>query len=229
MKKYKILILFAICFIFMKQVDAFIFYLPLKDKIIFLDAGHGSPDPGSIYINIYEKDINLAIVYKLKEELIKQGATVYLTRENDKDLAGNGDPQRKRSDLYKRVKMINNSNPDLYLSIHLNSSINTSYHGAQSFYYPINDENKKIAKTFQKIFNERINVSVRDKNVKKITDLYMYKIVRKPGILIEVGFLSNANERKLLQQEDYQTRLAQLMTTAAIDYFENKKIMNKTK
>ena len=73
----------------------------------------------------------------------KEGATVYLTRSGDYDLASTT-YYRKRSDLGNRARMINNSNCDLYLSIHLNSSLNSTWNGAQVFYDDINPKNKEL-------------------------------------------------------------------------------------
>ena len=70
--------------------------LPLTGKIIYIDPGHGGIDPGSIYKNIYEKDINLSICLKLKKELEKSGAQVYLTRDGDYDLSTPNTSTRKK-------------------------------------------------------------------------------------------------------------------------------------
>lgn len=83
------------------------------------------------------------------------GAIVYLTRDGDYDLSNPKSSLRKRTDLYNRAQAINNSNADIYLSIHLNASKSTSWQGAQAFYDDINEENKKIAETFQ---NTLINI-----------------------------------------------------------------------
>lgn len=221
MKRHELIIVgIMICSIFLiSNISALIIDMPLKDKVIYLDAGHGGIDPGSLYKDIYEKDINLAIVLSLKEELEIRGATVHLTRENDDNLVDTSIKERKRSDLYKRVTMINKSGADMYLSIHLNSSLNTSLNGAQAFYSNINNENVEIARTMQKVFNKRINVSVKDKEITKITDLYMYKIIKVPGILIEAGFISNPSERKLLNTEEYQKKLAILISDTVVKYY----------
>ena len=121
MNKYKYLII--ICFFVfsfsISKVYANILDLPLLGKTIYLDAGHGGKDAGAIVNNLKEKDINLIIVKKLEKELNSKGAVVYLTRNDDYDLASTT-VGRKRSDLYNRAKLINNSNSDIYISIHLN-------------------------------------------------------------------------------------------------------------
>ena len=110
------------------------FNLPLMGKVIYIDPGHGGLDPGSIYQNIYEKDINLEICAVLKTELEQQGAIVYMTRYGDYDLSYINTGARKRSDLNNRAKIINESNADMYISIHLNSVSSKTWHGAQVFY-----------------------------------------------------------------------------------------------
>ena len=89
--------------------------LPLAGKVIVLDAGHGGLDPGTTYKNIYEKDINLAIVLHLKKHLEKYGAYVILTRDSDNDLSKNAKVNRKKKDFDNRIKIINEDSIDLYL------------------------------------------------------------------------------------------------------------------
>ena len=171
MYKIKMIILFLICVLLFGQVNAYVAEYPLIGKIVYLDAGHGGVDPGAFYENVYEKDINLEITLKLRDNLEKLGATVYLTRNDDYDLSNPNANLRKRSDLGNRAKMINDSNANLYLSIHLNSMANTKWSGAQVFYDDINEKNIDIANKFQKYFNKYLN---SDRKVSEINNLYMY-------------------------------------------------------
>ena len=116
--------------------------LPLLGKIIYLDPGHGGIDGGAEYKDIYEKNINLSISLKLEEQLGKLGAIVYLTRNGDYDLSVPNTIHRKRSDLSRRSNIINSSNCDLFLSIHLNSEITGTWRGPQVFYDDNNENNK---------------------------------------------------------------------------------------
>ena len=84
MKKYFIFVLISFLFFEMLLVNA---KKPVINKIVVIDPGHGGLDPGTIYQDIYEKDINLILCKKLQESLIKNGAMVYLTRNTDKDLS----------------------------------------------------------------------------------------------------------------------------------------------
>ena len=117
--------------------------LKLIGKVIYLDPGHGGADPGTIYKDIYEKDINLEICLKLQKVLEQEGAIVYLTRYGDYDLSNNS-YSRKKSDLNNRAKIINKSGADIYISIHLNSISSSTWRGAQVFYDDINPQNKEI-------------------------------------------------------------------------------------
>lgn len=216
MYKLKMLLVFLLLVCVFDKVDAFIKEAPLIGRVIYLDAGHGGKDPGAYYKDVYEEDINLSITLKVKEKLEKLGAVIYLTRNDDYDLSNPGASLRKRSDLGNRAKMINESDADIYLSIHLNASINSSWKGAQVFYDDINKKNESIAKLFQEEFNKNLNSS---REIKEISTLYMYKNITKPGVLLEVGFISNANDRYKLKKEDYQDRIANVIANALIKYF----------
>lgn len=214
MYKIKMIILFLICVLLFGQVNAYVAEYPLIGKIVYLDAGHGGVDPGAFYENVYEKDINLEITLKLRDNLEKLGATVYLTRNDDYDLSNPNANLRKRSDLGNRAKMINDSNANLYLSIHLNSMVNTKWRGAQVFYDDINEKNIDIANKFQKYFNKYLN---SDRKVSEINNLYMYKNINIPGVLLELGFISNSNDRKNLLNDKYKNHIVKVISNCLID------------
>ena len=190
--------------------------LQLFGKVIYLDPGHGGPDPGAVWENIYESDINLQISLVIEKELEKNGAIVYLTRYGNYDLSANYAELRKRSDLSRRANIINRSGADIYLSIHLNSDVSTTWKGAQVFYNSINEKNEEIAKIMQEQLGKDLNSK---REYKKLNDHYLYNRVNIPGILIEVGFISNANERYLLRQKDYQKKVAKSIKDGLISYF----------
>ena len=147
-------------------VNAYINEAPLVGKVVYLDAGHGGVDPGAYYKDIYEEDINLSITLKLRDYLLTKGCTVYLTRDGDYDLSNPKARLRKRSDLSNRASLIDKSNADLYLSIHLNSSTSTAWKGAQVFYDDINKNNKDFALIFQKNFNSNLGSKREEKEIK---------------------------------------------------------------
>ncbi len=182
----------------------------LNDKIIFLDAGHGGVDKGTSYENIYEKDINLAITLKLKEELSNIGAKVILTREGDYDLSTPNATLRKRSDFDNRIKLINSYDTYLFISIHQNYYSDSSYGGAQVFY----KGNKELGTLMQEKLNNK-------RKIKKIDDgLYMYNKLKSDGLLIECGFLSNATDRNNLTKETYQLEFVKKIKDTIVEYIK---------
>ena len=218
MKKYRsfFIITLIISFLILNIIKADSSALPLFGKVIYIDPGHGGLDPGALYGGIKEKDINLEISKKLEDRLTKLGAIVYLTRNGDYDLSAIRTSNRKRSDLSRRVNMINNSKCDLFLSIHLNAEDTNTWRGAQVFYDDINISNKKLANILQKQFKYDLKTS---RKVKKVDNLYLQRRVKVPGVLIEVGFLSNANERYLLKNKSYQIKTVNSITKGLLTYF----------
>lgn len=221
MLRYKISLLFllivGICsfnFVEAKENN-----LELLGKIIYIDPGHGGIDPGAIYKDIKESEINLKISEKIKNELESLGATVYLTRYGDYDLSLPNTINRKRSDLSRRGNIINNSNCDIYVSIHLNSETSSSWHGAQVFYDDVNSENEKIAELMQEELKKSLKTT---REAKLNNDIYLSKRVKRPGVLIEVGFISNPNERYLLKQDSYQQKAASTITSGIKKYLLSK-------
>ncbi len=164
---------------------------------------------------ILEKDLNLAIGKKLEKELIKKGASVVLTRDGDYDLSNPSAERRKQSDFDNRIKLINNSKADMYLSIHINYLEDKEYKGGQVFYYKT-EENKKIALSIQKEFNKISD----EREIKKTPNIYMYQRLKVKGVLVECGFLSNYTERQNLVTEEYQERIAVAITNGVINYYK---------
>ena len=208
-----ILLLFSIIIISIFNVNASNLTFPLLGKTIYLDAGHGGVDNGATVNNVHEKDLNLQIVYKLKETLTSAGATVLLTRKDDNDISNPNALYRKKSDFDNRIKLINNSNADLYISIHQNIYQNKKYSGPQVFYVK---NNQKLAEIMQNTLNKYLNTK---RKVKTINNTYMYKLLKKKGILIECGFISNDNERYKLKTEEYQLKLSKIITEGIITYY----------
>ena len=218
MKKYHMLFFLILTLISFNLVSAnkSEYNLELLGKVIYIDPGHGGLDPGTIYKDIYEKDINLEICLKLQKVLESEGAIVYLTRYGDYDLSNNS-YSRKKSDLNNRAKIINESNADIYISIHLNSISSSTWRGAQVFYDDVNEKNKEIANLFQ----EQLKLDLKTtRSVKEISTMLMNRKITVPGILIEAGFLSNPNDRYLLKQNDYQYKICNSIRNGLIKYFK---------
>lgn len=210
-----ILIIFFICVFAVSKVNASVNNLDLLGKVIYIDAGHGGKDSGAVSNKIIEKDLNLTIAKELYNALGQRGAIVLLIRDGDYDLSSSN-YSRKRSDLYNRAKMINESKANMFISIHLNSDVNSSYRGIQLFYNSINKENKLIAEAIYSSLENNIN-NIRDN--KEYNDYYMYKNIKVPGILIECGFISNPYDNYNLRQNSYRERLINLIVDGIINYY----------
>lgn len=189
-------------------------YFPLSGRIFVIDAGHGGVDPGTVVGSIYEKDINLDISLALRDELTKLGAIVYMTREEDYDLGTPKATYRKKSDFDHRISYINKSNADYYVSIHLNYLSDASYSGVQVFYSSVNEKNEGLASSIQSYMNEKLGTS---REIKKISNsIYMYSKLTVPGVLVECGFLSNYQERLLLQDKSYIQTFAKYLAESFV-------------
>lgn len=184
-------------------------YTKGKDKItILLDAGHGGFDPGKVGVNgAKEKDINLSIAMKLKELLIQNDINVVMTREEDKGLYSEGDSNKKRTDMSKRVALINNSGALIAISIHQNSFTQEDQKGAQVFYY----SNSAIGKEYAELMQDQLKKSLQDGNrrfAKANDNYYLLKKVSCPIVIVECGYLSNYEEATMLVEDKYQDKLA---------------------
>ena len=218
MKKISfILLIFCLLILTIFKVDANNLTYPLLGKLIVIDPGHGGVDNGASHGSISEDTINLEISLKLRAELEKNGASVILTRDDDYDLSKPNALYRKKSDFDNRIKLINNSKADIYLSIHLNYYSNSKYYGPQIFYTNNFEENEVLAKFIQNEFNKNLNTK---RDIKKNSNTnYMYPKLNIKGVLIECGFLSNHQERLNLQEETYQDKLTKIIVLAIINYY----------
>ena len=149
----------------------------------------------------------------------EKGATVFLTRDGDYDLSVPYTINRKRSDLSRRSNMINRSLCDLYISIHLNADTSTTYHGAQVFYDSKVKENKKFAELIQEDLKHYLYTT---REAKEKNDMYLFHRLEKPGVLVEIGYITNPNDRYLLTQDNYQDKVANVLTNSVIRYFYRK-------
>ena len=174
-------------------------YMPITNRTIVLDAGHGGIDSGTSSDDktIFEKDINLAITLKLKELIESSGGMVILTRDDDSSLyEENGNKttrQKYNENLKNRKKIADESNADMFISIHLNYFTQSKYYGAQTFYPESNKDGKALASCIQNEFKRVVDNS-NNRVIKPRNDLYLLKDCKIPSALIECGFLSNKKE-----------------------------------
>lgn len=188
----------------------------ISEKVIFIDAGHGGDDGGTSFDGVLEKDINLEFAFTLKEVLEREGYKVFLTRDGDYDLASKASKNRKREDILKRVDLINSSNCFLYISIHANSYSSSKIHGAQVFYNSNNIDSKNLANCIQESIVQEVKNTTR--TALAIKDKYLIDNTKKIGCLIEIGFLSNEEEKKLLQSKGYKIVLSEAILLGIKEY-----------
>lgn len=198
--------------------------LPVSNKVIVIDAGHGVPDEGAESSNgTSEAETNLKIALKLQNLLEQSGATVILTRSDENaiyDMDSKTLKQKKISDLKNRVKIGNESSADIFVSIHLNKIPQQQYYGWQTFYKSGNENSIKLAKSIQTNLNE--SIQRENKRVPmKLDTVYIMKNVEIPISIVECGFLSNPEEEKLLLNDEYQNKLAWGIYAGIVDYFAN--------
>jgi N-acetylmuramoyl-L-alanine amidase len=104
----------------------------------------------------------------------------------------------------------------MFLSIHLNAYTSSTWYGAQTFYTNNNKNNIVLAEIIQKNFKKKLNTN---RNIKNINNRYLYDNLDKLGVLLEVGFITNVNERNLLIQDNYQYKISYIILESIIEYF----------
>ncbi len=188
----------------------------LLHRTIVIDPGHGGLDNGAIVKKVKEDELNLNISFALKNELESRGATVYLTRDDDHDLTNRDHHYSKQDDMYLRVRKIDSYQPDLFISIHVNTSPVSSTWGSQVFYYQKSESSKMLA---DQIHQSMLKVTGSKKNV-ETANFYVLKNTKASGVLIECGFISNPNERGQLTSKKYQEKLASSISDGIEQYLK---------
>lgn len=193
-----------------------------KEKpCVVIDAGHGGADPGKIGINgAYEKDINLQIVYKLKNFLELEDVKVILTRESDSGLYDADASNKKVQDMKRRVEVIEKAAPVLTVSIHQNSYHEEYVHGAQTFYYATSEQSKILAEKIQQVLLKE-NDPQNTRQAKANDSYYLLKKTSSPIVIVECGFLSNREEAQKLESEYYQEKTAWAIHLGILQYINS--------
>lgn len=185
---------------------------------IVLDAGHGGADPGKVGgDNILEKDLNLAIVYKLKTLFENKGFKVVLTRTDDKALVSDHSKALKVEDMRNRVALIEKIHPIMTVSIHQNSYTDPAVSGPQVFFFKNSPEGEEIAATIQATLNEQLDPP-KKRVSKSNDDYYILKKTPTPTVIVECGFLSNPEEAAKLTDDAYQNKLARAVYSGVCTY-----------
>lgn len=188
---------------------------PLGGVKIVLDAGHGGMDGGASGGDVIEKEITLAITKKVERQLTRLGAEVVLTRKTDGDVISeqpsNGqnltNRERKKQDIFLRESLVQSHEPDLFVTIHANAIPNSKWRGAQVFFHKDGHPNSELlAKAIQQTLRDTLENT--DREALSIKQVYLLKKVDAPAALVETGFISNEEERKLLATDSYQEKIA---------------------
>lgn len=196
---------------------------PLNNITIVVDPGHGGIDGGTSSKDILEKNINLSIGLKLKDVLIQRGATVIMTREIDDSLDDHIDNggSRHREDLNARLKVVNENEADIFISIHVNHTKNKNRLGPIIFYNKDREESRKLAMCMQDYLNNLSAYNKLDEYIKhSVTsgNYYTLSNITVPGVIVEMGFISNKIDRELLMDNEHQDEMVDLIARSVIAY-----------
>lgn len=200
-----------------------------QSSIIVIDAGHGGIDGGTNRVNLLEKEVNLAIAQKLKSILEGKDYAVIMTRNDDVSLddLNQSSSSRHKRDLNARASIINSSNAQLFVSIHVNSSSNSVADGSIVFYSQKFKQNETLAYCIQLALNDlTVDGERRTKYNPQIGDYYLLNHSDIPGVIIETAFISNAREKILLADDEFQTKLASAIADGIEQYLNNQKSLS---
>lgn len=188
---------------------------------VVVDAGHGGIDGGVTGkdTGVKESDINLSISRLLKGELEELGFQVTLTRKTENGLYGTTAKGFKKRDMQKRKEVIQEAKPALVISVHQNYFSSRAYRGGQVFYDGASEGGKAFAAAVQTKLNALYEGAGAKTRTEKSGDYFMLKCCESPSIIVECGFLSNAQDEALLISEGWQKRLAQSIAAGALAYF----------
>lgn len=190
--------------------------------VIIIDAGHGGEDGGAVGIDgTAEKDLNLSISLKLNEILSAMGYQTRMVRTTDTSIH-NADAdsvrERKVSDIHNRAAIMNEYENCIYVSIHQNKYSGSSIWGAQTFYSPNNEESKELAQLIQASIANNIQPDNKRVIKQSGTNIYVLYNATKPAVMVECGFVSNANELEQLKDDEYQNKMAFAISNGIINY-----------
>lgn len=195
--------------------------VPSRNYTVVIDPGHGGSDPGSIgyKTKIKESELNLKLSKILKQKLEAAGINVVLTREDENSLAQGSGKRFKKQDMEMRKELIKAIRPNMVISLHQNSYTNHSLRGAQVFYDKTSEISKEIANSIQEEF-----IKYLDHGNKSTSpgDYFMLKCTTAPSVIVECGFLSNAEDEKLLLTTEYQEKIVECIYLGIVKFLQIK-------
>lgn len=180
---------------------------------VIIDAGHGGRDAGTIGVDgAQEKEINLSIALILRDYLAVSGINTILIRDHDAEFYPEG-TDTSRSDLYNRLDFVNSIPDSVLISIHQNHFENEAEWGTQIWYSANNPESKVLADSVLSNVKELLQPDNKRENKQSDSSYYLLYKASVPSIMIECGFMSNEEENRKLQSEDYQNKIAYSILT----------------
>lgn len=187
---------------------------------IVIDAGHGGEDGGtSSKEGILEKDLNLKVAKKLEEILTSSGFNVVMTRIEDKMLYDPNEDyigRKKILDMKERVRIASQYENAIFVSIHMNAFPEEKYSGLQVYYSSNDDRSSDLAQKIQSTVHSILQPD-NNRKIKCGKDIFLLDRIKIPSVLVECGFLSNTKEAIMLQNDEYQSRLAFCIFLAICD------------
>jgi N-acetylmuramoyl-L-alanine amidase len=196
-----------------------------KSNIIVIDPGHGGIDGGTNKNGILEKEINLDIGTKLRHFLEQKGYKVIMTRDKDISLESSDSSSKSRHqrDLSTRVNTINNSNAQLFISIHVNCNLKKpSTDGAIVFYSNRYEQSKSLAYSIQRTLNNiEINKKKRTVHDPVPANYFVLNNADIPGVIVETAFISNKTEREELVKETFRVSTANAIVSGIEQYLRD--------
>ena len=187
------------------------------ERTIVIDPGHGGKDSGAVAGKIYEKDINLTVSLMLRDALVQNGYNVIMTREDDRDVG-----------LYDRPIIGNNSNADLFISIHTNASLKPQVKGLEVLYCPSYERDIKLTDQYpfaQSIHDNILALTNRPgRGIVKRPDLVVLNKTYMEAVLIEIGYMSNPEELEIVLSQSYQNLVVQGIVNGVREYLGDWKL-----
>ncbi|CAM3965576.1 N-acetylmuramoyl-L-alanine amidase [Alkalicoccus chagannorensis] len=182
----------------------------LEGRTIMIDPGHGGSDPGAVANGVVEKEINLDVSLRLEQKLQAAGAEVLMTRRGD-----------WFPSLQDRVRQANSSNADIFISVHANAAGATAARGSETFYNTTYwaGNSQTLAETLQSQMLDKLNTV--DRGVKR-ANFYVIRNTRIPSALIELGFMTNAQEAARMRTDAFREASAEALYEGIIDYYDRR-------
>lgn len=184
---------------------------------VVIDAGHGGYDGGVVGYNtgVKEAELNLELAKELEKYFRSIGIDVVMTRKNSDGLYSLGTKNKKQQDMKARAKIIEEAEPDVVISIHMNAFVQRKQRGAQVFFKKGNQAGMNFAQSVKSVLGANLEYGNREALA---GDYYILNCTDRPAVLVECGFLSNEQEELLLKDKDYRQKVAYYIMLGTLKY-----------